>query len=222
MVRSRISPPSVRTDPPGWSSDERRTASATWSNVSPCRRRSFSETSIEISYGGALTMSTCVIPGDRRQLVGHPLGDLFQRERVHVAGHRDVDNLQPVRQPADDRLLGLERERGDGVDGPEVELDRHRAHPLVRRRADLLDAVDALDRLLDADGHRRLDLLGGGAEIQDLDADRSSSCARAVGLAGRRQSCVQAAAAKLGKSIPSTPSALQTYSPSSPRRFTRG
>ena len=49
MVRRRISPPSVRTDPPGRSSDERRTASATWSNVSPCRRRSFSGTSIEIS-----------------------------------------------------------------------------------------------------------------------------------------------------------------------------
>ena len=87
------------------------------------------------------------------------------------------------------RMIGFsvsERERGDGVDvalhlvhdaagvGPEVELDRHRAHPLVRRRADLLDAVDALDRLLDADGHRRLDLLGGGAEIQDFNADRSS------------------------------------------------
>ena len=49
IVRSRISPRSVRTDPPGRSSDERRTASATWSNVIPCRRRSSSETSIEIS-----------------------------------------------------------------------------------------------------------------------------------------------------------------------------
>ena len=49
MVRSRISPRSVRTEPPGRSSEDRRTASATWSNVMPCRRRSSSETSMEIS-----------------------------------------------------------------------------------------------------------------------------------------------------------------------------
>ena len=56
LVRSRvsagnssISPPSVRTDPPGRSSDERRTASATSSKVMPCRGRAVSETSMEIS-----------------------------------------------------------------------------------------------------------------------------------------------------------------------------
>ena len=49
MVRSRISPLSARTEPPGMSSDERRTASATSSKVSPWRRSATSETSIEIS-----------------------------------------------------------------------------------------------------------------------------------------------------------------------------
>ena len=49
MVRRRISPPSVRTEPPGRSSDERRTAFATWSNVMPWRRNATSDTSIEIS-----------------------------------------------------------------------------------------------------------------------------------------------------------------------------
>ena len=98
-----------------------------------------------------------------------PRGDELDRISVEVpylgAAPEEVESavtvrieeaidLQPVRQLPDDRLLDLEREGGDGVDvvlhlvgdaadvGSEVELDRHRAHPLVRRRADLLDAVD--------------------------------------------------------------------------------
>ena len=63
MVRSRISPLSARTEPPGRSSDERRTADATSSNVNPWRRRAISETSIEISYGRALVISTWEMPG---------------------------------------------------------------------------------------------------------------------------------------------------------------
>ena len=53
----------MRTEPPGRSREERRTASATWSKVIRCRRNAISDTSIEISYGGALTMSTWVISG---------------------------------------------------------------------------------------------------------------------------------------------------------------
>ena len=66
-------------NPPGRSSDERRTASATWSNVISCRGRSSSETSIEISYGGGSRCRPRDLR-DRRQLVAHPLGDLLQRE----------------------------------------------------------------------------------------------------------------------------------------------
>ena len=120
---------------------------------------------------------------NRGQLVPDALGDLLQRERVDVAGDRYVDDLLPHRHLADDGLLGLDREGGDGVDvaldlvddaagvRPEVELDHHRAHPLGGRRLELLDAVDALDRFLDADVHRLLDLLRGGAEIRNLDVD---------------------------------------------------
>ena len=63
MVRRRISPLAARTEPPGRSSDERRTAVATSSKVSPWRRSAASETSIEISYGRALAISTSEISG---------------------------------------------------------------------------------------------------------------------------------------------------------------
>ena len=49
IVRRRISPLSLRTDPPGMSSDERRTASEMSSNDKPWRRRASSDTSMEIS-----------------------------------------------------------------------------------------------------------------------------------------------------------------------------
>ena len=49
IVRRRISPLSLRTEPPGRSSDERRTALATSSKVSPWRRSAVSDTSMEIS-----------------------------------------------------------------------------------------------------------------------------------------------------------------------------
>ena len=81
---------------------------------------------------------------------------MLQRERVDVAGDRDVDHLRPVRQLADDRLLRLDRQRRDRVhlaldlvdDAARVgaEVDHHRAHPLRPGRLDLLDAVHALDR----------------------------------------------------------------------------
>jgi len=48
-VRSRISPLSLCTEPPGRSIDDRRTARATSSKVSPWRRSADSETSMAIS-----------------------------------------------------------------------------------------------------------------------------------------------------------------------------
>ena len=63
IVRRRISPLSLRTTPPGRSSDDRLTARATSSKVSPYRRSAASETSTAISYGRALTMSTWEISG---------------------------------------------------------------------------------------------------------------------------------------------------------------
>ena len=108
----------------------------------------------------------------------------MELDRIQV---RDVDDLLPARELADDRLLGLDRERGDGVDvaldlvdepapvRAEVELDHDGAHPLGRRRLDALDAVDALDRLLDADVHALLDLLRGGAQVRDLGSPATST-----------------------------------------------
>ena len=57
-------------------------------------------------------MSTCVISGTAVSSSRDPLGDLLQRERVDVAGDRDVDDLLPVRELADDRFLGLDGEGG--------------------------------------------------------------------------------------------------------------
>ena len=48
-VRTRISPASVRMEPPGRSSEDVRTAPATWSKVRPLRVRVSSETSMESS-----------------------------------------------------------------------------------------------------------------------------------------------------------------------------
>ena len=60
---SRTSPPSVRIEPPGRSTEDCLTASATRSKVSPCRRSADSDTSIAISYAGAPAISACVISG---------------------------------------------------------------------------------------------------------------------------------------------------------------
>ena len=69
----------------------------------------------------------------------------------------------PRDELADDRPFRLDGERGDGVDlvldlvddpagvGTELELDHDQGAALGRRRLDLLDAVDALDGLLDAE-----------------------------------------------------------------------
>ena len=124
--------------------------------------------------------------GDLRQdgqLVAHALGDRLQGEDVGVARNGDVRDLVAGDQLADDGFLGLDRERGDRIAlvldlvdhppgvGAELELDYDRRAPFRRRRLDLLDAVDALNRLFDPDDDPGLDLFRGGAEVGDRDAD---------------------------------------------------
>ena len=121
--------------------------------------------------------------GKRGQLVAHALGDLLQHELVGVARHGQVHHLCAGDELADDRLLGLFGKGIDGVDpaldviqhaanvGAELELDHDAAHALRRRRDDLLDAVDAVDRLLDPHAHGLLDLFRGGPQVGHLDVD---------------------------------------------------
>ena len=58
-----ISPPSVRTEPPGRSIELRRTASAICAKDKPSLRSFSSETSIEISYGRTPAICTCEMRG---------------------------------------------------------------------------------------------------------------------------------------------------------------
>ena len=120
---------------------------------------------------------------DGGQLIADPLRCGFERKGIDVARDRDIGDLHTRGQLADDRLLGFDRKGRDRVDaaldlvnhlariGAELELDGDRAHPLGRRRLDLLDAVEPLDRFLDPDRDRVFDLLRRGAKIGHLDVD---------------------------------------------------
>ena len=121
--------------------------------------------------------------GQDRELVADPLGDRLQRHLLGGTGHGDIDDLLPVGQLADDRLLGLGGKRGDGVEpsldvvnqaagvGVEIQLDVDHAHALGRRGGDALDPVETLDGLLDPDDDGILDLRRGGPQIGHLDGD---------------------------------------------------
>ena len=116
------------------------------------------------------------------EVVAHPLGDRLEGELVGLTRHGDVHDPEPRQQLGDDGFLGFLRERLDGIDvgldvvehaprvAAEGDLDHHRAGAFVRRGDDLLDAVDALNRLLDADADALLDLFRRRAEVRHLDA----------------------------------------------------
>ena len=118
---------------------------------------------------------------DGREIVPNPLGQRLQGELVRLTGDGHVDHLIARQHLADDRLLGFFRERIDGIDavldvvehgprvGTELDLDQHRAHALGRGGCDLLDPVDALDRLLDPDADGFFDLLRCRAQIRHFD-----------------------------------------------------
>ena len=119
----------------------------------------------------------------RGELVAHPLGERLQREDVGGPGDGDVGDPAAGDHLPDDGLLGLDGKRRDGVDvvldlvhhpariGAELELDHDRGAALGCGGLDLLDAVDALNRLLDADDDPFLDLFRRRAEVRHLDAD---------------------------------------------------
>jgi hypothetical protein len=119
----------------------------------------------------------------RRDLVAHALAELLETPLVHGARDRDVRDRAADGHLRDDRLLGLLGERVEGVDpvldvverladvGSREKLDDHVAAALRGRRADLVDALDPLELLLDADADALLDLFGGGAAVLDRDRD---------------------------------------------------
>ena len=115
--------------------------------------------------------------------VAHQLGDRLQGRDVGGARDGDVRHLAAGDQLPDDRPLGFHGERRDRLDvvrhlvehapgiGAGLELHDHRRAALGRGRRDLLDAVDVLDGLLDADDDPGLDLLRRRAEVGHLDSD---------------------------------------------------
>ena len=108
--------------------------------------------------------------GQGGEVVAQPLAEPFQSALVGLAGDRHLHHLAPDDRFLDDRLLGLLGEGVDGVDprldvvqqlldvGARHRLDQHRADVLAGGRADLLDPLEVLDRLFDADDHPFFDL----------------------------------------------------------------
>ena len=107
MVRSRISPRSVRHRPAG--KVERRAADG----VGDLIERQSVPPQIVLRYldGDLVGWRAHEVDvrdlGNRGEIVANPLGDLLQSERVDVAGDRDVDDLLPDGQLANDRFLRL-------------------------------------------------------------------------------------------------------------------
>ena len=115
------------------------------------------------------------------QLIAEALGVLAQGPVVDVAEDADLHDLPLTRLQRDLRVVGVLGERPDAAHGlidvlvgdvalrARDELDRDRPGPLARRGDDLLDPLNAPDRVLDRQQDARLDFGGRCARVSDGD-----------------------------------------------------
>ena len=125
-----------------------------------------------------------------QQVVAHPAGHLFQGPFRLLTVYGDVDDLaaflelreargfRVVGKGVDFLDLGLDVLQHPAVVHARLEPRQHHAGALARLRGDVLDALDALDRLFDLDDDTLLDLLGGGAGEEGLHLDGVEGYAR--------------------------------------------
>ncbi len=125
---------------------------------------------------------------ERRDLVAHLLAEKLESRLVHITRDRDVQHLEADLGLEDDGLLRLLGEAVDPVDAAldlaeaaadvlaGQQLDGHLADALGSGGADVLDTLEPLELLLDADADTLLDLHRRGTRIDhahrdDVEAD---------------------------------------------------
>ena len=154
----------------------------TWSKVIRCRRSATSDTSIEISYGGALTMSTWLISGRavrswmRSAIVVSVKRSAAPEMAMSTTWLRAINSLMIGRSVSTGNVViastfVLYLVDGAAGIGAEFELDQHCCMAFSSDRQDLLDAVDVPDGLLDPHGHTGFDLFRRRPEVGHLDSD---------------------------------------------------